>query len=192
MDRGSSYLLSSKIFLILSNCYEIILIFLLSKSNKSQMYMLNTNRPNVKPCATINVIWITVRTVQVYYLLLFFQGKMLKSIENLHLRHIHLVMQLTIDDRYNQTAYWNSWTLEARVGRWNLDAGLWTLDSGQWTLDAGRWTFDTWRVSQRRNDTLIILRTENSADSFFITGKYHTKKQNITSHLKVFFKRATH
>ena len=133
MDRGSSYLLSSKIFLILSNCYEIILIFLLSKSNKSQM----SNGPNVKPCATINVIWISVRTVQVYYLLLFFQGKMLKSIENLHLPYMHLVMQLTIDDRYNQTAYGNSWTLEARVGRCNLDAGLWTVDSGRWTLDPG-------------------------------------------------------
>ena len=112
-------------------------------------------------------------------------------------------------------AYRNSWTLDARVGRWTLDAGLWTLDTGLWTLgsglralDSGRWTLDadhqtlilrtalilcfqSWRVSQRRNDTLIILQTKNRADSFFITGKYHTKKQNITSHLKVFSKRAT-
>ena len=84
------------------------------------------------------------------------------------------------------------------------------LDSGRksWTLDSGRWNLDndhcrlilrtalilcsqSWRVSQRRNDTLIILQTKNRADSFFITGKYHTKKQNITSHLKVFLKRAT-
>ena len=36
----------------------------------------------------------------------------------------------------------NSWTLDARVGRWTLDAGLWTLDSGRWTLDSGRWTLD--------------------------------------------------
>ena len=99
------------------------------------------------------------------------------------------------------------WTLESR--RWTLDAGLWTLDSGRWILDSGRWTLDadhwtlilrttlilfsqSWSVSQRRNDTLIILQTKNRADSFFITGKYHTKKQNITSHLKVFLKRATH
>ena len=47
-------------------------------------------------------------------------------------------------------------------------------------------------VSQRQNDTLIILQTKNRADSFFITGKYHKKKQNITSHLNVFLKRATH
>ena len=40
------------------------------------------------------------------------------------------------------TAYRNSWTLDARVGRWTLDAGLWTLDSGRWTLDSGRWTLD--------------------------------------------------
>ena len=115
----------------------------------------------------------------------------------------------------------NSWTLNAGLwtldaGLWTLDAGLWMLDSGRWTLDAGRWTLDagrwtldaghwtlilrtvlilyshSWRVSQRRNDTLIILQTKNRDDSFFITGKYHTKKQNITSHLKVFLKRATH
>ena len=39
-------------------------------------------------------------------------------------------------------AYRNSWTLDARVGRWTLDAGLWTLDSGLWTLDAALWTVD--------------------------------------------------
>ena len=39
-------------------------------------------------------------------------------------------------------ANWNSWTLDARVGRWTLDAGLWTLDSGLSTLESGRWTFD--------------------------------------------------
>ena len=95
-----------------------------------------------------------------------------------------------------------SWTLDS--GRWTLDSGRWTLtlDSGHWTLDADHWTLilrtvlilcsQSWRVSQRRNDTLIILQTKNRADSFFITGKYHTKKQNITSHLKVFLKRATH
>ena len=40
-------------------------------------------------------------------------------------------------------AYRNSWTLDARVGRWTLDAGRWTLDSGRWTLktlEARLWT----------------------------------------------------
>ena len=97
-------------------------------------------------------------------------------------------------------AYRNSWTLDS--GRWILDSGLWALGFGLWTLDADHQTlilrtalilcFQSWRVSQRRNDTLIILQTKNRADSFFITGKYHTKKQNITSYLKVFLKRATH
>ena len=41
-----------------------------------------------------------------------------------------------------KAAYRNSWTLDARVGRWTLDTGLWTLDSGRWTLDAGLWTLD--------------------------------------------------
>ena len=36
-------------------------------------------------------------------------------------------------------AYWNSWTLDARVGRWTLDAEIWMLDSGRWTLDVGLW-----------------------------------------------------
>ena len=40
------------------------------------------------------------------------------------------------------TAYRNSWTLDARVGRWTLDAGRWTLDARVWTLDSGRWTPD--------------------------------------------------
>ena len=39
-------------------------------------------------------------------------------------------------------AHRNSWALDARIGRWALDAGLWTLDSGRWTLDSGRWTLD--------------------------------------------------
>ena len=39
-------------------------------------------------------------------------------------------------------SYRNPWTLDARVGRWTLDAGLWTLDCGQLTVDAGLWTLD--------------------------------------------------
>ena len=42
-------------------------------------------------------------------------------------------------------AYWNSLTLDTRVGRWTLDARLWTLDSGRWNLDAGLWTLDPGR-----------------------------------------------
>ena len=38
---------------------------------------------------------------------------------------------------YNIMTYRNSWTLDARVGRWTLDAGLWTLDAEPWTLDSG-------------------------------------------------------
>ena len=83
-----------------------------------------------------------------------------------------------------------------------LDSGRWTLNAGHWNLDAGFWTLilrtvlilssQRWCVSQRRNDTLIILQTKNRVDSFFITGKYHTKKKNITNHLKVFLNRVTH
>ena len=35
------------------------------------------------------------------------------------------------------SAYQNSWTLDASVGRLALDAGFWTQDTGRWTLDAG-------------------------------------------------------
>ena len=38
------------------------------------------------------------------------------------------------------TAYRNSWTLDARGGRWTLDFRSWALDAGSWTLDAGRCT----------------------------------------------------
>ena len=40
------------------------------------------------------------------------------------------------------SAYRNSWTLDARVGRWTLDTGLWMLNSGQWTPESGRRTLD--------------------------------------------------
>ena len=48
--------------------------------------------------------------------------------------------------------YRNSWTLDARVGRWTLDAGLWTLDPGRWTLDSVRWTLDAglWTLDSGR------------------------------------------
>ena len=83
--------------------------------------------------------------------------------------------------------YRNSWTLDTRDGRWTLDADHWTLILSTTLILCSQ----SWRVFQTRNDTLIILQTKNRVDSFFVTGKYHTKKQNITSHLKVFLKRAT-
>ena len=30
-----------------------------------------------------------------------------------------------------RVAYWNSWTLDASLGRWAVDTGCWTLDSVQ-------------------------------------------------------------
>ena len=51
---------------------------------------------------------------------------------------------------YEKKTYRNSWTLDARVGRWTLNARLWTLeaglctlDSARWTLHAGLWTLDS-------------------------------------------------
>ena len=46
------------------------------------------------------------------------------------------------DETPPKSAYRNSWTQDARVGRWTLDVGLWTLDAGLCTLDSGRWTLD--------------------------------------------------
>ena len=45
----------------------------------------------------------------------------------------------------NERTYRNSWTLEARLGRWTLDVGLWKLDSGLWTLDSRRWLLNSRR-----------------------------------------------
>ena len=36
-------------------------------------------------------------------------------------------------------AYRNSWTLDARVGRWTLDSGRWTLDAGLRALNTRLW-----------------------------------------------------
>ena len=69
-------------------------------------------------------------------------------------------------------AHRNSWTLDAKVGRWTLDAGLWTLDSGRWTLnaelwsqtlDAGLWTLDAepWTLNSRRWTPDIQRQTED-------------------------------
>ena len=53
------------------------------------------------------------------------------------------ILQLAKETLQNtELAYRNSWTLDARVGRWTLDAGLQTLDSRRWTLDSGCWTLD--------------------------------------------------
>ena len=50
--------------------------------------------------------------------------------------------KIVVDSDYSFifTAYRNSWTLDARVGRWNLDSELWTLETRPWTLNRGRWT----------------------------------------------------
>ena len=36
-----------------------------------------------------------------------------------------------------KVVYWSSWTLDARVGRWTMNAGRWTLDTGLWILNGG-------------------------------------------------------
>ena len=60
--------------------------------------MLNNNVPNIEPCGT------PLKCDQNYYKNhspLFF-ALMLESITNLYLPHMHLVLHLTTDDRYNQ------------------------------------------------------------------------------------------
>ena len=65
---------------------------------------------------------------------------------------------------YFWRAYRNSWTLDARVGRWTLDAELWMLDSGCWTLDVGLWTLDSgrWTLNPGRWTLDAGLRTLNA------------------------------
>ena len=58
---------------------------------------------------------------------------------------VEAIIYLLSYNLHDCTAYRNSWTLDARFGRWTLDAGLWMLDSGCWTLDAGRRTLDAGR-----------------------------------------------
>ena len=68
----------------------------------------------------------------------------------LHIKHLarqssKIVKYSLIKKSTSILAYRNSWTLDASVRRWALDAGLWTLDSGLWRLDAGIWTLDPGR-----------------------------------------------
>ena len=73
----------------------------------------------------------------------------------------YIICQISSRNLWRETnlfarAYRNSWTLDARVGRWMLDAGSRTLDAGPlmvdsqcWTLDATIWTLDSghWALS---------------------------------------------
>ena len=63
-----------------------------------------------------------------------------------------VVSSFHVDFKANKLmAYRNSWTLEARVGRWTLDSGRWTLDAGLWTLDAGLRTLSLTVAEQNQN-----------------------------------------
>ena len=82
----------------------------------------------------------------------------------LHIKHLarqssKIVKYSLIKKSTSILAYRNSWTLDASVRRWTLDAGPWILDSGRWTLDAGIWTLKserwnldagTWTLDSRR------------------------------------------
>ena len=61
---------------------------------------------------------------------------MLLTVNNIHRVAIHLLAHIL-------KAYQNSWTLDARVGRWTLDAELWSLDAWRWTLVPGLWLLDS-------------------------------------------------
>ena len=71
-------------------------------------------------------------------------------------RGFYILLYIYNFDPSSFLAYQNSWTQDASVERWVLDArhqivdherwildaGPWALDSGRWTLDAGSWTLD--------------------------------------------------
>ena len=78
-------------------------------------------------------------------------------------------------------------------GRWSLDAGLWTLDSGRWPLDADFKDAPDTMLSEfscfSEMKPYFNYSTNQKQGWQFLY--YREKKQNITSHLKVFLKRAT-
>ena len=68
----------------------------------NQMYMINNNGPN-GPCETpLKMSPNYCKNDLPLFFASFFQGKMLTSIANLYLSHMHSVLQLIIDDRYNE------------------------------------------------------------------------------------------
>ena len=94
-------------------------------------------------------------------------------------------------------AYGNSWTLDARVGRWTLNVGLWTLDSGCWTLDAGLWMLDSgcWTLDAGRQTVDAECQTVDVKNLKFKTAQSFENNETISltsffqatlsSHLKI-------
>ena len=74
------------------------------------------------------------------------------------------------------SAYRNSWTLDARVGRWTLDVELWTLDAGLWTLHSGvgLWTLNSrcWTLNPGRWTLEVGLWTLNSGRCMLGSGRW--------------------
>ena len=57
-----------------------------------------------------------------------------------------------------KVVYWSSWTLDASVGRWTMNAGRWTLDTGLWTLNGGLRTLKILNFdSLKASETMEIL-----------------------------------
>ena len=83
------------------------------------------------------------------------------------------------------TAYRNSWTLGARVGRRNLDAWSLTLNAGLWMLDPGRWTLDAglWTLSAKTLKFKNIQRFGNNG-STSITSFLNSTLINIFDHFR--------
>ena len=68
--------------------------------------MLNNNEPNIEPCSIpLKMSLKLVEEPITFNLCFLFSRSDAKNIANLDLRHMHLVLQLTIDDRYNQKSW---------------------------------------------------------------------------------------
>ena len=65
-------------------------------------------------------------------------------------------------------AYWNSWTLDAGVGRWTLDSGLWTFDATLWMLRSGHWALPL-TVSEQNQDPVSDSAWLNTPLQTFVT-----------------------
>ena len=89
-------------------------------------------------------------------------------------------------------AYRNSWTLDAKFGRWTLDAGLWTLDAELLTLDSGCWTLDCGRQNFEIQNCPKLwkqwIHTNNFVLEFCIDKRYERYEKKVISGMKTYLR----
>ena len=84
-------------------------------------------------------------------------------------------------------AYRNSWTLDAKFGRWTLNPGRWTLDAGLRMLNARLWTSKLWN-SKLSKALKTMDHTNNFVLEFYIDKRYERYEKKVISGMKTYLR----